>query len=326
MYKETREYIFSEIGRRIKANKKKYGFTYYQLAGYKNKADYEALQRDSNHDSKEDKQLRYDKLDYSIITNIASGRAYSKKNPNLMSDTLLTHLAKKLKFSSELELLWGDFEKNDFPKILFEKLLLEVLYDKDESLKVKLNNILIDYVPYAEYHSYWQMFVVGEIEMPKLPNSRYTMSSYFYQIREDEIIEQYEGIQNKAIEFIYYKYNDSLSKLIRKFLKDSFKVNGKYSLKKVDNKLGILVSQLMDFFANNMPNEDSLGLRVRNIIISDYKKFGSLIAKELMGEQLELTELTQKFLVESSLTYITELKRVQVIELEAIKGYKFNGK
>lgn len=85
-------------------------------------------------------------------------------------------------------------------------------------------------------------------------------------------------------------------------------------------------TQLMDFFAENMPNEDSLGLRVRNIIISDYKKFGSLIAKKLLGEQFELNELNQKLLVESSLAYITDLERVQVIELEVIKGYKFNFK
>lgn len=38
---------------------------------------------------------------------------------------------------------------------------------------------------------------------------------------------------------------------------------------------------------------------------------------------MELNELTLKHLIESSLTYITESKRVQVIELEVIKGYKF---
>ena len=112
-------------------------------------------------------------------------------------------------------------------------------------------------------------------------------------------------------------------KLIKIFLKKEFKIESGYTLKKINKKLKYLVSQLNDFVIDNMPNEDSLGLRVRNIMISDYKRFGILIAKEIKGEEMELNELTLKHLVESSLTYITELKRVQVIELEVIKGYKF---
>lgn len=108
MYPTTKDYIFSEIGKRIKKRKKENKITFYQLAGYENKKDYESRKKDSNSDNKEERQFRYDKFDYSIITNIASGKAYTNKNPNLMSDTLLDHLTKKLKFSNELELMWGD--------------------------------------------------------------------------------------------------------------------------------------------------------------------------------------------------------------------------
>lgn len=69
-----------------------------------------------------------------------------------------------------------------------------------------------------------------------------------------------------------------------------------------------------------------MGLRARNIIISDYKKFGTLIAKKMKGEPWTLYEHTLKLLVESSLTYITELKRVQAIELELINKYHFSDK
>jgi hypothetical protein len=98
------------------------------------------------------------------------------------------------------------------------------------------------------------------------------------------------------------------------------------SLKKLDRKLENLVSLLTKCLLKFIPNEDSLGLRARNIIISDYKKFGTLIAKEMKGEPWTLDEHTLKLLVQSSSAYITELKRVQTIELEVINKYNFSGK
>lgn len=98
------------------------------------------------------------------------------------------------------------------------------------------------------------------------------------------------------------------------------------SLKKLDKKLNNFVSRLTRFLLKLVPNEDSLGLRARNIIISDYKKFGTLIAKEMKGEPWTLDEHTLKLLVEYPLAYITEFKRVQTIELELINKYNFSGK
>ncbi|HFU3823873.1 TPA: hypothetical protein ACGO0B_001588 [Streptococcus suis] len=325
MYDEIKKFMFSEIGNRIKNKKEEYGFTNYQLAGYRNKADYEGRQKDSETDNKEDRQLRYDKYDLSIITNIVNGKFYPAKNPNLMSDSILSHLTQKLKFTTEISLLWGDFENSNFPQVLFEKVVFDILYSGNEKQKAIINDALIDYVPYAEYHSYWQMFIVGEIEMPKFPDSKFTISSSFYQIKEDEIFEQYELTQKNAIKYFFYKHNESLLSMIRGFLRDEFRTDDGYSLKKIDKKISILLSRFMNYFEKNIPNDDSLGLRVRSIIISDFKKFGTLIAKDLSGKQaqLELSELTQKLLVESSFAYITNLKRVQKIESEIINGNKF---
>ncbi|EAD2920008.1 TPA: hypothetical protein IQB69_002149 [Listeria monocytogenes] len=325
MYDEIKNFMFSEIGNRIKSKKEEYEFTNYELAGYRNKADYEGRQKDSETDNKEDRQLRYDKFDLSIITNIVNGKFYPAKNPNLMSDSILSRLTQKLKFTSELSLLWGDFENSNFPQVLFEKVVFDILYSGSEKQKAIINGTLIDYVPYAEYHSYWQMFIVGEVEMPKFPDSEFTISSRFYQITVDEIFEQYEPTQKNAIKYFFYKHNESLSCMIRGFLRDEFRTDDGYSLKKIDKKINLLLSRFMDYFEKNIPNDDSLGLRVRSIIISDYKKFGTLIAKDLSGnqDQLELPEITQKLLIESSLAYITTLKRVQKIESEVINGDKF---
>ncbi|MGM0095050.1 hypothetical protein IGI69_000229 [Enterococcus sp. DIV1083b] len=321
IYTETKDYIFSQIGKRVRAKKNELNLTYYQLAGYENKVDYDGHQKDSTQDSKEDKKRRYAKYDLSIIKNIAGGKAYAKKNPNLISDSLLLHLTKKLEFSSELELLWGDIDNSDLSKVLFEKLLIDVLYGDDDKLKETYNNVLFDYVPYAEYHSYWQMFVIGEIETPKFPNGQLSIPSHFYNLKEDDIFEKYESIQKNAIEFLYYKCGTQIHALFVDFI-----IKEGDSLKKLDKKLNYFVLHLTNFLLKYIPNEDSLGLRARNIIISDYMKFGTLIAKEMKGEPWTLNEHTLKLLVESSFAYITELKRVQTIELEVINKYNFSGK
>lgn len=336
MYGETKQYIFSEIGKRVMNKKEEKKLTYYQLAGYENKEDYKGSLKGSEGDSEVDRQFRYNKFDYSLITNIAGGRAYPKKNPNLVPDLYIEHLSDKLGFSSGKELLWGNFEKeNTFQKNLFEKLILDVLWGKEKMIKDTYNRVLFDYVPYAEYHSYWQMFVVGEIDMPKMPDKTYKIPAYYYQLREDDIFEQYEIKQRDAIKYVWYKFEDTLLSLINSFLGNYFKIeyqsNGNdreekllYTLKKLDKKLDKLVHNLKIFFIENEPKEDSLGLRVRSIILSDYKKFGILISKEMNNEKAELSELVIKHLVESSLVYIAELKRVQVIENEVIKASNFS--
>ncbi|CAI8888119.1 hypothetical protein [Bacillus velezensis] len=320
IYTETKDYIFSEIGKRVRAKKKELNLTYYQLAGYENKADYDGHQKDLTQDSKEDWQQRYAKYDLSIIKNIAGGKAYPRKNPYLISESLLVHLTEKLGFNkNKRELLWGDFENSDLSKVLFEKLLIDVLYGDDTKLKETINNVLFDYVPYAEYHSYWQMFVIGEIEMPKFPNGQFSISSHFYNLKEDDIFERYESIQKKAIEFLYYKCGKQIHTLFVDFI-----LQEGDSLKKLDKKLNYFVLHLTNFLPKYISNEDSLGLRARNIIISDYMKIGTIIAKEMKGEPWTLDEHTIKLLVESSLAYVTDLKRVQTIELEVIYKYIFS--
>ncbi|UDM80949.1 hypothetical protein [Vagococcus fluvialis] len=336
MYEKTKQYIFSEIGKRVKKKKKEKKLTYYQLAGYKNKEDYKGSLKGQGEDNAVDKQFRYNKFDYSLITNIAGGRAYPKKNPNLVPDLYIEHLSEKLGFTSEKELLWGNFKnENTFQERLFENLMLDVLWGEEEIIKEIFNRVLFDYIPYAEYHSYWQMFVVSEIDMPKMPDKTYKIPAYYYQLKEDDIFEHYETKQRNGITYIWNKFESSLLSLINNFLDHSFNIeiqsNGNnkeekslYTLKKLDKKLDRLVNELKMFFIENEPNEDSLGLRVRGIILSDYKKFGMLISKEMNREEIELKELVIKHLVEASLRYIVELKRVQVIENEVIKGYDFS--
>lgn len=333
MYEETKQYIFSEIGKRVKKKKKEKKLTYYQLAGYKNKEDYMGSLKGQGEDNEVDKQFRYNKFDYSLITNIAGGRAYPKKNPNLVPDLYIEHLSEKLGFYSGKELLWGDLEKDSSLQLnIFRNLFNDILLGTDEDMKETYNSQLLDYVPYSEYYTYWQMFETGEIDMPKFPNSNYTIPGYFYQIKPDTTVGQYTIQKENAINYTWYKFDTMLLKLINNFLENDFKVkfqnvnnnsssNVLYTLKKLNKKLDDLAQRIQLFFRENALNENSLGLRVRNIIVSDYKKIGNLIVNDMNNIETGLSELGMKYLVESSLAYITALKRVQVIEL---KGYEFD--
>lgn len=128
------------------------------------------------------------------------------------------------------------------------------------------------------------MFVVSESDMLKMPDKIHKIPAYYYQLREDEIFEQYEIKQRNAIKYIWYKFESYLINLINNYLVHSFNIeiqnNGNnkeekslYTLKKLDKKLDKLVNELKMFFIENEPTEDSLGLRVRGIILSDYKKW-----------------------------------------------------
>lgn len=332
MYEETKQYIFSEIGKRVKKKKKEKKLTYYQLAGYKNKEDYMGSLKGQEEDNEVDKQFRYNKFDYSLITNIAGGRAYPKKNLNLVPDLYIEHLSEKLGFSSGKELLWGNLENDSILQLnIFRNLFNDILLGGNQEMKETYNSQLLDYVPYSEYYTHWQMFETGEIDMQKFPNSNYTIPGYFYQIKPDTTVAQYTIQKANAINYTWYKFDTMLLKLINNFLENDFKVKSQnvnnnsshelYTLKKLDKKLAKLAQRIQFLFQENELNEDSLGLRVRNIIVSDYKKIGNLIVNNMNNIEVGLSESVTKYLVESSLEYVTALKRVQVIEL---KGYEFD--
>lgn len=50
IYKETKKHIFSEIGKRVHVKKDELNLSYYQLAGYENKDDYDGYNAEKNKD------------------------------------------------------------------------------------------------------------------------------------------------------------------------------------------------------------------------------------------------------------------------------------
>lgn len=309
-YSKTLDFIFTRIGARTKTKKEKLHLTYYQLAGYENKSNFR--QQIAIND--------FEKYDVSVIKSIASGKPYKKKNPNLIPDRYINRLTKKLEFKDEIELLWGDYKNDNFKKELFQKIIFDILAGNNGKQINFINNLLFDYVPYSKQHSLWQMFVISEIDMPKFPNnSKYSFSASFYGESEDEIINSYKKTQKDAINFLYYKCATNFNSILNDFI-----INEGKSFVGINKKMNNFIIALFEKLKKFLPNDDSLGMRVRNIMISDYQKFGELISRKIKGIPEDIESTIIKLLVESSLSYINNLARVQAVEYQVLEGQKLN--
>lgn len=69
--------------------------TYYNIAGYKNKIDYETTEKRTGYD-------------YKLINKIATGNFKGRNNRYLLTETYTDLLVNKLNFHDEHEMLWGD--------------------------------------------------------------------------------------------------------------------------------------------------------------------------------------------------------------------------
>lgn len=300
-YKITKEYIFSQVAKRIKDKKKQFSLSYYQLAGYENKKKYEFKVPLTSGEE----------YDIALIKSITNGKFYNKRNPYLIPDAYIERLCSQLGFKDG-ELLWGDYINSDLSKYLFRMICLDILYSDNLELKNTINDFLIDYVPYAKYLSYWEMFCSHEIEIAKLPYNEYKIPPSFYGIYEDEIINNFKPIQQEAIMFLYEKCHDEFQNIVTSFI-----LVNSHSFKKLDKKIDVLVrTDLLNILKPLKPNEYSLGLRVRNLIISDWRSIGYNLSDEMRGDSLGLNNRkTEKILIESSSVYINDLERIQNLKI-----------
>lgn len=299
-YLKTSNYIFQRIGARVKRNKQRLDLTYYQLAGYANKFKYEL-----NEPIK-----AWEKYDVSLLKSIAAGKAYKARNPNLISDSYIVRLTEQLEFKDELELLWGDYKDSDFVSELFENILIDILYSGDEKLKKYINDILIDYIPYSKYHSYWEIFFEHKFDIASFPNSQYKISPYFYGIKEDDIISLHGTMQLDAIKFLFNKCAKEFEDILFTFILANQKSFSKLN-KKIDDFVQI---EFMNVLKKYQPDEFSLGLRVRNLIISDWKNLGYFISKDMENKPETLDDRINKHLINVSLTYIDKLEAIQYLK------------
>lgn len=275
---------------------KKYSLTHYQLAGYENKYKYE-MQEPKN---------PWEKYDLALIKSILNGKPYKNRNPHLIPDSYISWLTTQLKFKDELELLWGNYRNPSLAINLFKTIYLDILNFKNPKYSI-LNDVLMDYIPYAKYFSYWQMFYDESIDVPKFPDSNLKFIPYFYLIKDSDIIGDFDNIKFDAIEFLFQKCQFEFEEILFNFIQ----LHGK-SFKKLDKKLDEFVAcEFSKMLAQFLPSESSLGLRVRNIIITDWVHLGPITFKKLTESNLSIYEIIDDLLIESSLEYIKNLERVQ---------------
>lgn len=84
--------IYDLAARRIYLRKKDLKLTYYMVAGYKNKIDYETAEDKTGYD-------------YKMINKIATGNFNGRNNRYLLTETYTDLLVKELKFRDEHEML-----------------------------------------------------------------------------------------------------------------------------------------------------------------------------------------------------------------------------
>lgn len=182
--------------------------------------------------------------------------------------------------------------------------------------------MLIDFVPYAKYFSYQEMFFENKFSIAKFPHSDFNIPLFFYGIKEDYVREMLQSNQNDAIKFLF----DKCQSEFRKALYDFVLSTGK-SFSKLNNKLNDFVKYDLSVILNNLlPDENSLGLRVHNLMISDWKNLGELISKEMLDIEKSNHDKIEKLLINFSMEYISKLEIVQkaIIELNQKSSYQNN--
>lgn len=207
-----------------------------------------------------------------------------------------------LLFKSKDELLWGtveEFTQNLYP--IFESIILDLL-DASSEIEIDINYILSDYVPYAENYAYWHLLYECDNKYPAI----------LYGISEDKITNNREKLLSKAIKFLYKKCNDSFFTI---FINFTVSVR---SYKKLDSVLykEFIIPLFIPMLKKYIPTSSSLGIRARELILSDLSS-----APKLILEQEVLPKSYQAYyriLNNASSAYILKLAKAQKLLIDTM--------
>lgn len=332
------ELIYSTIAKRLKDKKGLLKLTNEQIAGWKEKKKLVKKAYIDPTGQGEDELPIYEpvkiktKFDPQMISRILNNNKNAPKgrtspNPSLIptpknntDNGYYGILQKNLKFDSICEMLWGTREeKKDFTPLIFIFLITDLLNMENDFSK-EIKDILVDFIPYAKNQTFFEMFITQEIEMPLLPNQElYKIPAYFYEIKEDGIYEDHSLIQFEAIEYLYTKCGQEFEGIFNNF------IDKRSNLKNLNRDLkDFALNSLRKMLSGYKPNENSLGLRVRNLLISDWKAQVEFIFPEIEKTSSKGTDDVGKYLIDCSLQYIQNLEDIQQIIIRNEKRKVFN--
>lgn len=194
-------------------------------------------------------------------------------------------LIPKLKFKNRKEVLWGtDEEIKAYLPDLFMLLWNEITEDMvDKEL------ILCDYVSYAKYSTYWKILFDNGNIYPAL----------FYGIYEDDVVGNIDFARKEAI---YYIRNKSKIDFENDFLNFAESTKSFHLIDRVF-KDKFIDKRFIPMLKRFIPDETSLGLRVKDLIDADLSKVASL--NESGNND------TEKQLINASSKYIVKLEEIQ---------------
>lgn len=332
------ELIYSTIAKRLKDKKSLLKLTNEQIAGWKEKRQLVKKAYIDPTGQGEDEPAIYKivkiktKFDPQMISRILNNNKNAPKgrtspNPSLIptpknntNDGYYGILQRNLKFESICDMLWGTKkEKKDFIPLIFICLITDFLNMENDFSK-EIKEILVDFIPYAKNQTFFEMFITQEIEMPLLPNQElYKIPAYFYGIKADVIYEEHSLIRFEAIEYLYSKCGQKFEKIFNEFIEK------RSNLKNLNRDLSdFSLNSFRKILNGYKPNENSLGLRVRNLLISDWKAQAEFIFPEIEKTSSKDTDDVRKYLVECSLQYIQNLENIQKLIIRNEKRKVFN--
>ena len=238
------------------------------------------------------------KSDPKILSAIQTNNR-TKRNPYLVPDRVFDDpanddgLLKKLHFKTRQDVLWGTTQEiKSYAEELFF-IILSDLQEHQSELDFSIEDILCDYIPYAKCSSYWKL----------LFNENNTFAAILYGVFEDSVIENIEPSWNGAIRFLYKKCEiDYLSELTT-FTQQTTSFHG------IDKVLydNFICAKLAPILKKHIPDENSLGIRVKDLIIADL----SHVAKLMTGTEKEGLEDYHRTLNSASSKYIVALEKLQ---------------
>jgi len=123
------EYIYNLAAGRIYLRKKDLKLTYYKIAGYKNKIDYETAEKRTGYD-------------YKLINKIAKGNFKGRNNRYLLTETYTELLVNKMKFNDEYEMLWGGADEIQVYSVQVFEYLIRDCIKEDVNFKDNILSIL----------------------------------------------------------------------------------------------------------------------------------------------------------------------------------------
>lgn len=217
-----------------------------------------------------------------------------------------TGLLHTLDFKNKKEIFWGTDE--EIKSYIFDLFLLlwEEIYS-DTSIDLDKELILCDYIPYAKYSTYWNILF-----NPDRNDTRFYFDNYEKKIQnfpaqafgiyEDEVIENIYNARQNAILFLYNRCKDDFWDIFNSFAEETL------SFHIIDRviKKSFIEKRFIPLLIGYIPDEKSLGLRVRNLIQEDLSYCAALYYKKNINNTNYHKEL-----INASSAYIVRLEKIQ---------------